>query len=314
MKDISWTKKGCIFNVDASYDWNKSCARVPVVEILNESVWRVYYGSKNNLNRGSVSYFDVEAGKPENVIYTHDKPILLRGALGTFDELGIMPSCILSHDSKKYFYYIGYNVKKTLPYHNGIGLAIGNNKTDTFERFSDGPLFEINYKEPFFNASSFVMKDENKWKMWYLSTTEWRMIDNRAEPLYHIKYAESNNGIDWKREGLVAIDYKSKAEGGIARPFVIKKNGKYSMWYSYRNLIGYKTDKKASYRIGYAESDDGIVWTRLDEHAGIDVSEDSWDSGMICYPYLVEWGNKLFMFYNGNNFGETGIGYATAEL
>ena len=35
------------------------------------------------------------------------------------------------------------------------------------------------------------------------------------------------------------------------------------MWYSY---------KGANYRIGYAESNDGIDWIRMDELTGIDVS------------------------------------------
>jgi hypothetical protein len=31
---------------------------------------------------------------------------------------------------------------------------------------------------------------------------------------------------------------------------------------------------------------------------------------MVCYPFIIEDGNKLVMFYNGNDFGKTGIGYA----
>ena len=136
------------------------------------------------------------------------------------------------------------------------------------------------------------------------------MFNDKAEPFYHIKYAESKNGIDWQRKGIVAIDYKSENEAGIARPFVLKIAGKYKMWYSYRSLVGYKTDKNASYRVGYAESDDAINWVRMDEKAGIDISPNGWDSEMICYQSIVEWNNKLFMFYNGNGFGRTGIGYA----
>jgi len=35
---------------------------------------------------------------------------------------------------------------------------------------------------------------------------------------------------------------------------------------------------------------------------------------MCCYPCVVTHENKLYMFYNGNGFGQTGIGYATWEL
>src|SRR5690242_21129106 len=43
------------------------------------------------------------------------------------------------------------------------------------------------------------------------------------------------------------------------------------LWYSY---------KGADYRIGYAESKDGLRWKRLDEKAGIDVSPGGFDSVM----------------------------------
>ena len=31
---------------------------------------------------------------------------------------------------------------------------------------------------------------------------------------------------------------------------------------------------------------------------------------MVAYPYIIKDNNKLIMFYNGNKFGKTGIGYA----
>ena len=307
---MNWEKKGCIFNIDTSKEWSVDCAQVPTIEVLNDKVWRIYYGSRDKNVRSSISYFDVEAGNPQNVLYIHDKPVLMRGELGAFDELGVCPSCIVKDGGTKYLYYIGYNVTKTLPYHNGIGIAVWNEEKHIFERISQAPLFDRIANEPFFNASSCVLKDGDVWRIYYLSTTKWVMLNDRAEPFYHIKYAESKNGIDWLRKGIVAIDYKNENEAGIARPYVLKIAGKYRMWYSYRNLVGYKTDKNASYRVGYAESDDAINWTRMDEKAGIDISPNGWDSEMICYQSIVEWNGKLFMFYNGNGFGRTGIGYA----
>ena len=311
---MNWIKKGCIFNIDTAKEWSVDCAQVPTVEVLNDKVWRIYYGSRDKEVRSSISYFDVEAGNPSNVLYVHDKPVLMRGEIGTFDELGVCPSCIVKDGSTKYLYYIGYNVTKTLPYQNGIGIAVWNEEKHCFERLSQAPLLERTMQEPFFNASSCVFKEGNLWRIYYLSTTKWVMLNGRAEPFYHIKYAESKNGVDWQRKGIVAIDYKNENEAGIARPYVLKIAGKYRMWYSYRNLVGYKTDKTASYRVGYAESDDAVNWVRMDEKAGIDISPDGWDSEMICYQSIVEWKDKLFMFYNGNGFGRTGIGYAVCEL
>jgi hypothetical protein len=76
------------------------------------------------------------------------------------------------------------------------------------------------------------------------------------------------------------------------------------MWYSYRG---------PNYRIGYAESSDGISWERKDHLSGIGVSESSFDSEMIEYAAVVEYNGRHYMFYNGNNFGQNGIGLAVEE-
>ncbi|WP_245213934.1 hypothetical protein [Rhodoferax sp. AJA081-3] len=133
------------------------------------------------------------------------------------------------------------------------------------------------------------------------------------EPRYHLKYAESSDGIHWQRNGVIAIDYGSSDEGGVVRASVCKDGDLYRMWFSYRSLAGYRTKPGSSYRIGYAESVDGITWIRLDEQAGIDVSEEGWDSFMLAYPEVIDIENNRLMFYNGNGFGLTGIGYAIAE-
>jgi hypothetical protein len=92
-------------------------------------------------------------------------------------------------------------------------------------------------------------------------------------------------------------------EFSLGRPWVLKLEGIYKMFYSIRYL-------EKLYRIGYAESLDGINWERKDEKVGIDVSKNGWDSEMICYLSVITVEDKTFLFYNGNNNGETGFGYA----
>ena len=62
--------------------------------------------------------------------------------------------------------------------------------------------------------------------------------------------------------------------------------------------------------MGYAESQDGLKWTRMDDRAGIDVSSQGWDSTMVCYPNIVSVDGVPHMFYNGNGHGTSGFGYA----
>ncbi len=305
-----WIKKGLIYKPSGQHWWSRSYASVTTVDTTDERVWRIYFGTRDEMNRSRINYIDVEAGNPSNILYEHDAPVLDLGRLGTFDDCGVIPSWILNHDGKKYMYYIGYNVRTTIPYHNSIGLAISTDGGRTFERFAEGPLFGSTYLEPFFTATLCVLVENGIWKNWYLSCTGWTKAEARVEPRYHIKYAESEDGINWDRQGLVAIDYKSDSEAGIARPSVLAENGLYHMWYSYRGGTDYRTNPETSYRIGYAQSRDGIAWMRMDDCAGIHVSPQGWDSEMIEYSHVVKHRDKKYMFYNGNKFGYSGFGFA----
>ena len=128
----------------------------------------------------------------------------------------------------------------------------------------------------------------------------WVAAGGRPEPRYYIRYAESLDGRRWER-GPVCIDFDRPDEHAIARPAVVRDGDLYRMWFSHRGR---------SYRIGYAESPDGLSWTRRDAAVGIDVSPAGWDADMVCYANVVDHGGQRLMFYNGNGYGRSGIGWA----
>jgi hypothetical protein len=307
---MHWQKKGLIFKPDHQSDWMVSHAQVPIADPTSEDRMRLYFGTRDAQNRTVPTFIEVQAEDPQNVLYIHDAPVLSLGRLGCFDDSGVMPSWIINHDGKKYLYYIGWNIGVTVPYRNSIGLAVSEDGGKTFTRMYEGPILDRTQFEPHFCASSSILIENGIWRMWYLSNVEWKIHSNRAEPYYHIKYAESKDGMVWKREGLVCIDFKNPEEGGISRPSMIKDGTLYRMWYSYRAGSDYRSNRSNTYRIGYAESLDGLDWMRKDEEAGIDVSETGWDSEMIEYPHVIDLKQDRLMFYNGNGFGKSGIGYA----
>ena len=166
------------------------------------------------------------------------------------------------------------------------------------------PIINRTNEDPFGMASPFVMVDNGIFKMWYASYRKWDLRDGDPWPQYQIRYAESKDGINWDIKNIICLG--SDMEEAVARPYIIKENNKYLMWYCHRLQFG-------TYRIGYAESFDGIKWTRKDKQVGIDVSDSGWDSEMIEYPCVFKYKNDKYMLYNGNNFGIDGIGLAKLE-
>jgi hypothetical protein len=309
---MRWRKRGVIFSAVGQYDWMLHHAAVPVADKIAENVIRIYFGCRDSQGRTRTGFIEAAADDPSHVLYVHDTPALDLGQLGTFDDSGAMPSCIVNYDGRKYLFYIGWNRTVTVPYRNAIGIAVSDDGDRVFRRLGAGPILDRTLQEPYFCASPFCLHEDGQWKLWYASATGWVEIEGRPEPLYQIKYAESADGLRWSRNHSACIPYTFDGEAN-ARPYVMNDRGRYRMWYCFRGSSGYRTDKAQSYRIGYAESIDGLVWERKDGEVGIDRSVSGWDSVMMEYPWIYEHNGTKYMLYNGNGFGETGFGYATLE-
>jgi len=313
MTAIRWEKRGLIYKLDKRLPWASSHAQIPTFAGLRDDILTLLFSSRDANNRSWIARLDVRGDSPSDIVAVQSEPVMVLGKPGTFDDCGMMPSCVLDHEGVRYLYYIGWNVRNTVPYHNSVGLAISEDGGNHYRRAFEGPIMDRTPEEPYFCATTCVRIENGIWRNWYLSCTRWEHINGKAEPCYHLKYAESRDGIHWERHGKVAIDYADDEEGGLVRASVHHDGQRYRMWYSRRSHTSYRENSASSYRMGYAESDDGIVWKRLDEQAGLDVGPDkSWDAFMVAYPEVVAVKDRLYLFYNGNGFGATGFGYAEA--
>lgn len=293
-----WLKQGRIFNLEPSANRSTHC-QVPTPYVFKDFI-RIYYACRRN-GMSFPAFFDLSKDL-KTILRSHEEPILSPGKPGMFDSDGIMPSCVIKNGDEFWMYYIGWNEKsKTARYHNVIGLAVSKDG-EKFERMYEGPILDRTRNEPGVAVMPFVMKDEGVFKMWYQSGISWQKIKDKYEPVYVLKYAESEDGIEWNRFPVQCIKSYHPLEA-FSRPCVIKND--WRMWYCYRDSVEYRGGQ-GSYRIGFAHSEDGIKFNRA--KSGIEVGDD-WDSNMQCYPYVIELDN-LVMFYNGNDFGQTGIGVA----
>lgn len=293
-----WTKQGNIFN--------EHHAQLPVVDVYSDT-YKIYYSTRNK--NGCSIPMSISILKTNLKQYLHPIEINIPlGNPGMFDHYGVMPTDIITlEDGTKYLYYIGWSLRKDVPFHNTLGLAISKDDGTNWKKMSDGPIFNSSYLEPGFVGTAKIFKENNNWKMYYLSCREWIESNNHLEPIYDIKLAISNNGIDWVPTNKVIIPLEEN-EGGISSFQKIDNKA----WFSVRGKVSYRNDTKESYKIKTATLIED-KWIR-DKNIDLDISQEGWDSEMVAYPYIIKENNNLIMFYNGNAFGKTGIGYATQPI
>ena len=298
---MSWRKLGRLFHVEALQPWMHSHAANPVARHLKADLYRIYFSSRDSKQRSHICFVDLDIKNPFETVKVCTEPVLFPGQPGAFDDSGVSMSCLAEIDGRMHMFYLGWNLGVTVPWRNSIGLAV-EQSDGRFERTSLAPLLDRCSVDPFSISYPWVLKDGSQYHMWYGSNLAWG--SEQADMAHLIKYARSENGLQWTRDGKIAVDFENDNEYAISKPCVLRDEEIWRMWYSYRG------DK---YRIGYAESEDGITWTRQDRKAGITVSSEGWDSEAISYPCVFDHGGQRHLLYNGNKYGLTGFGLAVYE-
>jgi len=317
---MKWKKLGHIFNPTTWNDgidrpWMKTHSQCPSTQIFDTHV-RVYfscrpYPDENGQYVSYTTYLDLDKNNLFKVIKVAEKPVMLLGKLGTFDEFAVYPTSTIRIDDKTHLYYAGWSRCQSTPYTVSIGHAVSNDG-ETFTRISDGPILTNSLHEPYELSGPKIRKFGNIFFMYYLAGEGWILDDNKPVSKYKIRLATSHDGIEWTKLNKDLIKSILPEDECQAGPDVFFKDNEYHMFFSYRYATNFK-NKERGYKIGYASSHDGINWVRDDQKAGITLSENGWDSEMHHYPHIFELGNDLYMIYNGNEFGKYGFGLAKLE-
>jgi hypothetical protein len=304
---MRWRKMGRVYVPDGSLPWARRYAFPPTPYLMGDEVIRVFVAFCDDEMVGRVGYVDVDARDPSRVLRVSERPVLDIGAPGAFDENGVVPTCALEVGGRLWMYYVGYQLGWRVRYYQFEGLAVSDDGGETFRRVRAVPVTDRSDAELLNRTSAFVRHREGRFQMWYVGGSEWTTVNGKSLPMYNIKYLESGDMARWGPEGRVCVDYESEDEHAFGKPFVLEDGGGLQrMFYSVRT-------RSKGYRLGYAESRDGLSWGRRDAEVGLDVSESGWDSEMVAYAAVVRLPGRVYMFYSGNNLGETGFGYATLE-
>ncbi|MBK8551404.1 MAG: hypothetical protein IPL53_10245 [Ignavibacteria bacterium] len=206
-----WKKLGMIFCPKGEYDWMQTHAMMPVIDMLEDEKARIYFSARDKDGRSQGAFIEIDLNNPLEVLKISSEPVLRLGQLGAYDDSGIMPTCIVSHENKKYLYYNGWTLGKNVPFFSFNGVAISADEGKTFVKKSRGPaVLYSNEVDPYSTFAPYVMKDEGKWKIWYVSLIKWTEEEGALKHYYNIRYAESEDGVNFKREGIVCIDFKKQ--------------------------------------------------------------------------------------------------------
>jgi len=302
---MAWKKIGRIF-VPSGSGWMRTHAQNPLPEPLGGGYFRVHFAARDDRNRARGGSFVFHIERPTDLTEISETPTIGLGSLGAFDDAGVMPSSIVPVGGARFMFYTGWSRTIDVSFAFHIGLAISDND-GAFTRVSKAPVLGRNHYDPYVTGAPYVLLENGVFRMWYASCTEWIPEREGEKPrhYYTVKYAESSDGRNWQSSDQLCLSY-AQDEYAIARPVVWKTHNGYQMWFTFRGGAN-------TYRVGVAESTDGVHWNRLNKALGIDVTPGDWDSEMVCYAHPIFYDGRVYALYNGNGYGVTGIGLAVLE-
>jgi hypothetical protein len=318
---MKWAKLGKIFD-PAEHRLPNNCfqfAQSPQALVCDNFV-RIYFSTREidsqNKPLSHIAYADF-AKDLRTIIGVSQSTVIELGQLGCFDEHGIFPMNVVRHDGKVYGYTCGWSRRVSVAVETSIGLAVSDDNGRTFQKIGNGPVMTSSLKEPFLVGDPFVTIQDGLFHMWYIFGTKWKRfaVDQAPDRVYKIGHAVSHDGIRWdKEDGRQIVSDRLNTDESQALPTVIKIAGRWHMFFCYRQSFDFRHNRDRSYRLGYAYSDNVRDWVRDDPSVGIDVSADSWDSDMLCYPHVFACDGNIYLLYNGNEFGRHGFGIAILQF
>ena len=221
---MGWTKLGRIFKTNRNLNWMSSYSSVPFALPLNESLIRIFFSPRDYQNRSHVAWLEININEPTKVLRLCREPFLKPGVIGSFDDCGVMPSWISAYEGKYWFYYIGWNVRNSVPFHHGLGRISFYSIQDLIDSNTAanaiGPFMDRSEYDPFYITNPCIIEHKGELMMWYLSGINWFKDDETLKSKYIIKAATSKDGEIWHRSRDPIIDLKDDLEIALARPSV----------------------------------------------------------------------------------------------
>ncbi|MFZ5392301.1 MAG: hypothetical protein ACOZAR_03885 [Patescibacteria group bacterium] len=291
-------------------------------------VTRIFYAYSND---GSTwTKYDNTVETPSNTTGTNGRIPL--GVSGSGDDTGVWIPHVINDGGTYKMWYAGSSASSDWRIYMATSTDGGLTWTKVDNSLpADSDTTSTNGRVPLGTAGkgdrqtvhgASVMNDGGTYKMWYMAQD--------TSYVFRIYYATSPDGLTWtKYDNTIPADSNTSSTNGrvppglagsgddthVAAPNVYFDGGTYKMWY----LGGNGDPFFYGYRIYYATSSDGLVWTKFDNSvpADSDTSSTNWrvahgtdgkgDDYSIDNMCVVVDGTDIRMYYGGNDGSYTRI-------
>lgn len=285
-----------VLNTGDEASWDEHCvASGPVIKF--DDLYHMWYnGRMSEISNWQIGY----ASSDDGISWTkYPFPVIYYGQFGEWDNYRRVESIIRVNDTLKMW----FSAYKEIPFEMRIGYASSIDGISW--EIHPNPVLDIGqdgeWDDSFVYGPS-VIYHNNEYLMWYTGNGG---NDNPSR----IGYASSDDGINWEKDQVNNPVVETGPEGSyyeswLNHPCVIRNDGLFEMWFSGHDVFEH-------YRIGYANSEDGINWDYISEEPVLDIgASETWDDIAVYRPSVIIDDHQYKMWYSGYNGSRHRVGYA----
>jgi hypothetical protein len=274
----------------------------PAAMAIRDSQVRIYFNSRDRQNRSNIYSIDLYGEKLE----PDYSSISLQHSHGTKDSYfshGLSVGQIFSMNNEKSLSVMGWKNYVDKHWEGRIGY-IPFDAQGNLTQLLPKPWMDLDNQDSISLSYPAIYEDINSTVIWYGSTLTWDA--GNGEMLHILKEARlSSDGRVIK--GDKKLPYVLGSAQAFSRPAVVQIDKDFLLAYSYRG-------NTTKYRIGFMLLGNFNSASHLGGISAFLTSKNEWESEMVEYPSFFSFQDQLFMLYNGNAFGKTGIGIVRIEL
>lgn len=271
---------------------------------LGGAEYRVFYASRDEQNRSSLSFFDLDVDARE-VTNIGQEPLFSFGGTGTFFSHGVTPGSIYEADGHLWLSFMGWQIPRQGEHWCGeLGLLkLDKEKLKTSLHSGQPLLGRREWDTLSLSYPGVVRLDSGSYLMVFGSTVTWDAGND--EMLHVLRAAGSPGGFNWHPIGHPHPHSLGTAQAFSGPNLLSRGEGIYDVYFSYRGA------PPSKYRIGCSRFDSkNSSWQRLPDPVISGLDPHSIGVEMQAYPSVFRHDGRTLMLFNGDGYGRTGVGLA----